>query len=87
MLSLPVFISSVSCRAQVIIKTKKQISKTTLLFIHIQTKKADKFQWGSSVLSFNHNTGRLQIQGAGFKSRDLSMGIVVMGLVCRNQGL
>ena len=70
---LPVFISSASCRAQVIIKTKKQISKTTLLFIHIQTKKADKFQGGSRVLSFNHNTRRLQIQGACFKSRDLIM--------------
>ena len=51
MQSLPVFISSASCRAQVIIKRKKQISKTTLLFIHIQTKKADKFQ-GGGVDSF-----------------------------------
>lgn len=87
MQSLPVFISSASCRAQVIIKRKKQISKTTLLFIHIQTKKADKYEGGSRVLSFSHNTRRFQIQGVCFKSGDLIMGIAVMGLVCRNQGL
>lgn len=80
MLSLPEFISSAFCRAQVIMKTKqKQISKTALWFISVWTKKADPLQVGSRVISSNHQYWRAQTHRACFKSGDMLMGTVVTG--------
>lgn len=79
MLSLPVFISSAFCRAQVTIETKKHISKTTLIYKYTNQEAINYIRGvGSFLLTIN--TEGPKIQGGRFKSGHLIMSTNVTGL-------
>lgn len=85
MLSLPEFISSAFCRAQVIIKTKKQISKTTLIYKYTN-QEGINYTWGAESFPLIANTEGPKIQGTYFKSGDLIMDTTVIKLGLQKRG-